>query len=254
LADEEALEQNYKRAFGKRIGFGKVPMRPHNLTLVMLGAALLWIGWFGFNAGSTLAGGDFRLAVVAVNTMLASCSGALAAMLYMRRVTGKFDAPMSTNGFLAGLVAITAPCAFVPAWAALVIGAVAGVLVCVVVSFVENKLHVDDPVGAVAVHGANGLWGCLALGIFADGTYGAGLNGVDHAVRGLLFGGADQFLAQVIGVLTVFVYTLVMAFVILRVLDALVPMRSPREDEEAGLDVPETGTVAYPDFEIAHTL
>jgi len=226
----------------------------HDIPIAVLGAYILAFGWFGFNAGSTLAGGDFRLAVVAVNTMLASCSGALAAMLYMRRVTGKFDAPMSTNGFLAGLVAITAPCAFVPAWATLVIGAVAGVLVCVVVSFVENKLHVDDPVGAVAVHGANGLWGCLALGIFADGTYGAGLNGVDHAVRGLLFGGADQFLAQVIGVLTVFVYTLVMAFVILRVLDALVPMRSPREDEEAGLDVPETGTVAYPDFEIAHTL
>lgn len=243
---------------GPRIGKFGADGKPraipgHDIPIAVLGAYILAFGWFGFNAGSTLAGGDLRLAVVAVNTMLASCSGALLAMLYMRRITGKFDAPMSANGFLAGLVAITASCAFVPAWAALVIGAVAGVLVCVVVSFVENKLRLDDPVGAIAVHGANGLWGCLALGIFADGTYGAGLNGVDHAVRGLLYGGADQLLAQTIGVLTVFIYTLVVAFVVFKVLARLTPMRSRREDEEMGLDVPETGTVAYPEFEIAHT-
>ncbi len=219
----------------------------HNIPFAIVGAYILAFGWFGFNAGSTLAGGDVRIAVVAVNTMLASAAGMLSAMLFMLRLNGKFDGPMSANGFLAGLVAITAPCAFVPAWAALLIGAVAGVLVCAVVLFVERVLHVDDPVGAVAVHGANGLWGCLAVGVFADGTYGAGLNGVDHAVRGLLFGGGDQFLAQVVGVVTCMIYVPVAAFVMFKVLNLIAPMRSAAADEEAGLDLPETGTAAYED-------
>ena len=244
---------------GPRIGKFGADGKPraipgHDIPIAMLGAYILAFGWFGFNAGSTLAGGDVRLAVVAVNTMLASCGGAISAMFYMLRVTGKFDAPMCTNGFLAGLVAVTAPCAFIPGWAAIVVGLVAGVLVCAGVTFVERTLRVDDPVGAVAVHGINGLWGCLALGIFADGTYGKGFNGVDHAVRGLLFGGADQFVAQVIGVITATVYALVVSFVVFKVLGLITPMRSSREDEESGLDVPETGTVAYPEFEIVHTL
>jgi len=225
----------------------------HDIPIAILGAYILAFGWFGFNAGSTLAGGDVRLAVVATNTMLASVGGMLSAMLFMLRMTGKFDAPMSANGFLAGLVAVTAPCAFVPGWAALVIGLVAGVLVCSAVLFVERVLKVDDPVGAVAVHGANGLWGCIALGIFADGTYGSGLNGVHHAVRGLLFGGADQFLAQLVGVLTCLIYAPLMAFVVFKVLGRIVPMRSAAADEEQGLDLPETGITAYPDFEISHT-
>lgn len=244
---------------GPRLGKFDADRKPraipgHDIPMAVLGAYILAFGWFGFNAGSTLAGGDVRLAVVAVNTMLASCGGMLAAMLFMLRLTGKFDTPMSANGFLAGLVAITAPCAFVPAWAAVLIGLIAGVIVCGAVSLVERVLHVDDPVGAVAVHGANGLWGCLALGLFADGTYGKGLNGVDHAVRGLLYGGGDQLLAQFIGMVTCVCYTLVMAFVVFKVLNRIIPMRSRREDEEMGLDVPETGIVAYPDFEIAHTL
>ncbi len=226
----------------------------HDIPIAVLGAYILAFGWFGFNAGSTLAGGDFRLAVVAVNTMLASCTGSLAAMLFMLAMTRKFDVPMSANGFLAGLVAITAPCAFVPAWAAALIGIIAGVLVCSVVLFVERVLKIDDPVGAVAVHGANGLWGGLALGIFADGTYGKGLNGIDHAVRGLLFGGADQFLAQLIGVLTCFVYTVVVAFVVFKLIGKIIPMRSDPAHEEAGLDLPEMGITAYPDFETAHTV
>jgi Amt family ammonium transporter len=237
---------------GPRIGkFGpdKTPraIPGHNIPFAVVGAYILAFGWFGFNAGSTLAGGDVRLAVVAVNTMLASAAGMLAALLFMLRLNGKFDAPMSANGFLAGLVAITAPCAFVPAWAALVIGTIAGVLVCVVVLFVERVLHVDDPVGAVAVHGANGIWGCLAVGIFADGTYGAGLNGVDHAVRGLLYGGGDQFLAQLAGVLTCAIYAPAAAFVTFKVLNAITPMRSAVADEEGGLDLCETGTAAYED-------
>ncbi|HEY3398952.1 MAG TPA: ammonium transporter [Armatimonadota bacterium] len=240
---------------GPRIGkFGKnkepraIP--GHDIPIAMLGAYILAFGWFGFNAGSTLAGGDLRLAVVAVNTALASCAGAISAMLFMHKLTGKFDAPMSTNGFLAGLVAVTASCAFIPSWAAVVIGLVAGVIVCAVVILVERVFHIDDPVGAVAVHGANGLWGCLALGLFADGTYGKGLNGVAHGVRGLFFGGSDQFVAQLIGVLTCIVYTLVLAFVVFKVINKLTPMRSKPEDELAGLDVPETGVEAYPDYVI----
>jgi Amt family ammonium transporter len=239
---------------GPRIGkFGpnKEPraIPGHDIPIAMLGAYILAFGWFGFNAGSTLAGGDVRLAVVAVNTALASCTGALAAMLFMKLYVGKFDAPMSTNGFLAGLVAITAPCAFVPAWAAMVIGIIAGCLVCLGVLFVERVLHVDDPVGAVAVHGVNGLWGGLAVGLFADGTYGKGFNGVDHAVRGLFFGG-NQLGPQLIGVATCLVYALVMSFLVFKFIGLFVPMRSKPEDEEAGLDLPETGSVAYPDYVI----
>jgi Amt family ammonium transporter len=234
-----------------KFGPGKKPraIPGHDIPIAMLGAYILAFGWFGFNAGSTLAGGDVRLAVVAVNTALASCTGALGAMAFMWFSSRKFDAPMSTNGFLAGLVAITASCAFVPAWAAMVIGIIAGVLVCLGVMFVERVLHVDDPVGAVAVHGVNGLWGGLAVGLFADGTYGKGFNGVDHAVRGLFFGG-NQLGPQLIGVLTCLVYALVMAFLVFKFISLFVPMRSKPEDEETGLDVPETGIVAYPDYVI----
>ncbi len=240
---------------GPRLGKYDAKRKPraipgHDIPIAMLGAYILAFGWFGFNAGSTLAGQDVRLAVVATNTMLASCGGMLSAMMFMLRRTGKYDAPMCTNGFLAGLVAITAPCAFVPAWAAIVIGLIAGVVCCAAVFFVDRVLHVDDPVGAVGVHGASGLWGGLALGIFADGTYGKGTNGVDHAVRGLLYGGTDQFLAQVIGVVTCFIYATVMAYIVFKVLNKIVPMRSKPEDEETGLDLPEIGVVAYPDFEV----
>jgi Amt family ammonium transporter len=170
-------------------------------------------------------------------------------MFFMKLYSGKFDAPMSTNGFLAGLVAITAPCAFVSAGSAMIIGIVAGIIVCLVVLLVERVFHVDDPVGAVAVHGANGLWGGLAVGLFADGTYGKGFNGVSHAVRGLFFGG-NQLGPQVIGVLTCLVYGLVVPFILFKLINLIIPMRSKPEDEEAGLDVPETGVLAYPDYVI----
>ena len=234
-----------------KFGPGKKPraIPGHDIPIAMLGAYILAFGWFGFNAGSTLAGGDVRLAVVAVNTALASCIGALTAMAFMKIYSKTYDAPMSTNGFLAGLVAITAGCAFVPAWAAMVIGGLAGILVCLGVLFVERVLHVDDPVGAVAVHGMNGLWGGLAVGLFADGTYGKGLNGVAHGVRGLFFGG-DQLGPQLIGVATCLVYALVMAFIAFKVINRITPMRSKPEDEESGLDLPETGVLAYPDYVI----
>ena len=155
--------------------------------MAMIGTFILAFGWFGFNPGSTLAGTDLRIAVVAVNTMLAGAFGALVATLCMWWVRGgKPDPSMMCNGMLAGLVAITAPCAFVNAPVACLIGSISGFLVVEAAFFIERKLKIDDPVGAIAVHGVNGAWGCLALGLFADGTYGDGWNGVPGTVTGLV--------------------------------------------------------------------
>ena len=244
---------------GARIGkFNKDgtanPIPGHNLPMGILGCFILAFGWFGFNPGSTLAGTDLRIAVIAVNTMLASAAGALAAMGYMWARFGKPDPSMSANGFLAGLVAITAPCAFVSSFWAFVIGLVAGVLLCWAVFFVENTLKVDDPVGAVAVHGVNGAWGVLSLGLFSDGTYGDGLNGVDGTVRGLLYGGAGQFVAQVIGTVTCFVFIFGISWVFFKVLDAVVGNRVAPEVELEGLDVPEMGGHGYPEVQGPSTL
>jgi len=142
----------------------------HHIPMALTGCFILAFGWFGFNAGSSLAGGDLRIGVVATNTMLASASGALFSMFYMWIFYGKPDISMIANGFLAGLVAITAPCAFVNSVSAVIIGAIAGVILCISVFFVERILKVDDPVGAISVHGVNGMWGLLSLGLFADGT------------------------------------------------------------------------------------
>ena len=192
---------------GPRIGkFNKDgsanPIPGHSIPMAVAGTFILAFGWFGFNAGSTLAGGDLRIAVVAVNTMLASAAGALTAMIYVWARYGKPDPSMMVNGMLAGLVAITAPCAFVNSVSAVIIGGIAGVLVVLAVFFVEQTLKVDDPVGAVSVHGVCGAWGVLSLGLFADGTYGDGWNGVPGTVKGLLYGDASQFGAQCIGTLT----------------------------------------------------
>ncbi|MCL6582228.1 MAG: ammonium transporter [bacterium] len=221
----------------------------HDIPMAILGTFILAFGWFGFNPGSTLAGVDLRLAVVAVNTMLASAAGALSAMLYMWYTTGKPDPSMSANGMLAGLVAITAPCAFVNSISAFIIGAIAGVLVIWSVYFVERVLKVDDPVGAVSVHGVNGIWGCLALGIFADGKYGAGWNGVEGTVRGLLYGDASQFIAQLIGCLVCFTFVFVSFYAFFKISDLLVGIRVSKETEIEGLDIPEVGALAYPDFQ-----
>ena len=164
----------------------------HNIPMAVIGTFILAFGWFGFNAGSTLAGTDLRIAVAAVNTMLASAAGALSATLWMWLVrTKKPDPSMMCNGMLAGLVAITAPCAFVNSVSASIIGLIAGVLVVESVYFVESKLKLDDPVGAISVHGVNGAFGCIALGLFADGSYGDGWNGVAGTVKGLFYGDAS---------------------------------------------------------------
>jgi Amt family ammonium transporter len=167
---------------GPRIGKynkdGTVNVLPaHNVAMYMLGTFILAFGWFGFNPGSSFKATDLNNARVAVNTMLASASGAFAAMMYMWLVYGKPDPSFMCNGMLAGLVAITAPCAFITPLSAVIVGAVAGVLVILSCVFFEKIAKVDDPVGAISVHGVNGAWGVLALGLLADGTYGQGWNG-----------------------------------------------------------------------------
>jgi ammonium transporter, Amt family len=218
----------------------------HNIPMAVIGAIILAFGWFGFNPGSTLAGGDLRISVVAVNTLIASVTGAIAATLWMWLVrTKKPDPTMMINGLLAGLVAITAPCAFVNVQCAGLIGVIAGLLAVEGAFFVERKLRVDDPVGAIAVHGINGAWGCLALGLFADGTYGDGWNGVSGTVRGLFYGDASQFTAEFIGVLTNFITIGLISYIIFKLIGKGVGNRVSPNTEMEGLDVPEMGTEAY---------
>src|SRR5437879_9444722 len=193
-----------------------------NIPMALVGTFILAFGWFGFNAGSTLAGSDLRLGVIATNRMLAGAAGGITAMVYMWLKYGKPDPSMLANGTLAGLVAITAPCAFVTAPSAVLIGGIAGVLVCVAVFFVERRLRIDDPVGAISVHGVNGLWGILSLGLLADGTYGDGWNGVNGAVRGLFYGDAGQFAAQVVGGVASLVAGGAMAYAAYKVTDLVV--------------------------------
>ena len=220
----------------------------HHLPMAILGTFVLLVGWMGFNGGSTFAGTDLRLTVVIVNTIIASAFGCLAAMFVMWRVFGKPDPSMTANGLLAGLVAITAPCAFVAPWGAAIIGTVAGVIVVLAVLWVERKAKVDDPVGAVAVHGANGLWGLIALGLFADGSYGAGLNGVAGPVKGLFFGDAGQLWAQLTDVVVLVTFCSIMTIVFFTIMKNTMGMRSAEEAEISGLDLPEMGAMAYPDF------
>jgi Amt family ammonium transporter len=234
---------------GKYNADGTVNAIPgHNVPMALVGTFILAFGWFGFNAGSTLAGSDLRIGVIATNTMLAGAAGGITSMLYMWLKYGKPDPSMMANGTLAGLVAITAPCAFVTAPSAVLIGGVAGVLVCVAVFFIDGKLRIDDPVGAISVHGVNGLWGILSLGLLADGTYGDGWNGVNGAVRGLFYGDASQFAAQLIGGAANIVGVGVMAFAAYKVTAFVVGgHRVSAAVEELGLDLPEMGALAYPD-------
>ncbi|MEO8520811.1 MAG: ammonium transporter [Acidobacteriota bacterium] len=219
----------------------------HNLPMAVAGTFILAFGWFGFNAGSTLAGTDLRIAVVAVNTMLASAAGAFAAMVYVWLRYGKPDPGMLVNGFLAGLVAITAPCAFVNSVSAVLIGGLAGVLVVVAAYFIERTLKVDDPVGAIAVHGVCGAWGVLSLGLFADGTYGDGWNGVPGTVRGLFYGDASQLAAEAMGVVTCFVFIFTSFYLFFKLVEATLGNRVAAQDEINGLDVPEMGALGYPE-------
>jgi ammonium transporter, Amt family len=225
-----------------------VAMPGHDLPMALAGTFILAFGWFGFNPGSTLAGGDLRIAVVATNTMLAGTGGAIAAMFYVWKRLGKPDPSMLCNGMLAGLVAITAPCAFVNSVSAVIIGAIAGVVVVESVLFIDRVLKIDDPVGAISVHGVCGAFGVLSVGLFADGAYGDGWNGVPGTVRGLFYGDASQLAAQAIGTLTCFVWVFVTFFAFFKIVEALMGNRVSASVELEGLDIPEMGTLAYPDF------
>ena len=233
---------------GKYDKAGKLvhPIMPHSIPMVMLGTFILAFGWFGFNPGSTLAGTDLRIAVVAVNTMLASATAALSTTLYMWWVkTKKPDPSMMCNGMLAGLVAITAPCAFVSAGGAAIIGIISGILVVEAVFFFD-KMRIDDAVGAISVHGVNGAWGCLSIGLFADGTYGDGWNGVAGTVKGLFYGGGlSQFWAELVGVVTCFVTLSILSFIVYYIAELTVGNRVSVDVEIEGLDVPEMGVAGY---------
>jgi len=240
---------------GPRMGKFKADGTPnampgHHVPMAIIGCLILFFGWFGLNSGSTLTAGDFRIVVTVVNTMLSSVAAAFSAMCYMWFFYRKPDLSLSANGLLAGLVAISAACAFVSPTGAVIIGLVAGVLCCASVFFVERKLKVDDPVGAVSVHGTCGAWGLIALGLFANGTYGDGLNNVPGPVRGLLYGGSSQFVAEVIGVIVNFVLVFGVMYVFFRVLDKIIPLRVSEEVEFEGLDQNEVSVSAYPDFNL----
>jgi ammonium transporter, Amt family len=239
---------------GPRIGKfgkdGKVNAIPgHHMPMAILGVFILAFGWFGFNAGSSLSGNDLRISVIAVNTMLASAGGAFSAMLVAKKWFGKPDLGLMANGMLAGLVAITAPCAFVTSVGAVAIGIISGVLLVASVYFIEHKLKIDDPVGAISVHGVNGAFGVLAVGLFADGSYGAGLNGVATPVIGLLYGGGfSQLIAQTIGTVTCFIFIGASFFVYFKVAGLILGNRVSAEVELEGLDLAEVGVLAYPEF------
>ncbi len=227
----------------------------HDLSYVLLGCFILAFGWFGFNPGSTLGAsgnGCLRIGSVAVNTMLAGCTGSFAALLYMWIRYGKPDASMAGNGLLAGLVAITAPSGFVNTLSATIIGWVAGILVCLGVELFDRVAKVDDPVGAISVHGLNGLWGVLSVGLFADGrsNYGGSWNGVSGSVTGLFYGDAGQLVAQLIGIATLVGIIFTMSFVFNWLVDVVVGQRVSAKVELAGLDIPEMGALCYPDFQL----
>ncbi len=234
--------------FGKYTKDGKPRAIPgHNMSLAALGTFILWFGWFGFNPGSTFSAHHLRIAVVAVNTNLAAAAGAFVTLLIMRAKTKRWDLGMALNGTLGGLVAVTAPCAWIEAWAAVVIGAIAGLLVVGGVYFLESK-GIDDPVGAVSVHGINGLWGLISVGLFADGTY--GLYSLEAPyVTGLFYGGgAGQLWAQLIGAGMVTLWGLGLGYVLFKVMDIIFGIRVSPEEELRGLDIQEHGTPAYPEF------
>jgi Amt family ammonium transporter len=225
----------------------------HHIPMAIVGCLVLFFGWFGFNAGPAMANAGIRIGVIVVNTLLAGVAATVAAMCYVWFMYGKPDLSLIANGLLGGLVSISASCAFVSPVGAVIIGFVAGVLCCASVFFVERKLGVDDPVGAVSVHGACGAWGMIALGLFADGTYGDGLNGVAGTVKGLFYGSASQIPAQLIGVIVNFILVFVVMYVFFKVLDRSIPMRVSEEVEFEGLDQSEVAVTAYPDFSITKT-
>ncbi|MBI1178676.1 ammonium transporter [bacterium] len=234
---------------GPRLGKfrdGKIhPIPGHNLSLATLGVFILWLGWFGFNPGSTMGVGDgSAIAHVFVTTNTAAVAAIITSMITAWVMLGKPDLSMILNGCLAGLVAITAPCAFVTVGGSIIIGAVAGVLVVVAVIFFD-KIKIDDPVGALSVHLVNGIWGTLALGIFAD-------NKISNAVAAFdVTGGMKQTMIQLKGIIAVGAFTFIASMVIWYIIKAVMGLRVSAEEETEGLDIGEHGNEAYPNFTTA---
>lgn len=245
---------------GPRIGKYGADGKPraipgHNLPMALTGCFILLFGWFGFNAASTFAASDIQFATVATNTAIAGAVGAVTAMFYITKRTGKPDPSMQVNGMLAGLVAVTAPCAFISPWAAAVIGLVAAIIVIEAVFFIEKK-GIDDPVGAIAVHGIGGTFGVLALGLFANGQYGAGWNltveadgETPRAITGLFYGETGQFIAQLIGAVVIWTVILGVAFAFFTIQNKLTKggIRVTEQMEIEGVDAHEMGVPAYQD-------
>ncbi|AEJ19791.1 ammonium transporter [Gracilinema caldarium] len=224
---------------------GKVVVKAlpgHNIPLAALGVFILWFGWYGFNPGSTLSGISTDIARVAVTTTLAASAGAVAAMIVSWFWFKKPDASMTMNGVLAGLVAITAPCAVVSPGAAVVIGLLAGLLVVLSVEFIDKVLKIDDPVGAVSVHMVNGVFGTLAVGIWGN---------VDGVAVGVLHGGGfHQLGVQALGVLTVGLWASVLSLLLFLAIKAVVGLRVTEKEELMGLDITEHKAEAYSGFQI----
>jgi ammonium transporter, Amt family len=221
----------------------------HNIAIAALGVFILWFGWFGFNPGSTLSASSPAISTVAVNTAVAAAAGALSAMIFVWIRYGKPDASMTLNGALAGLVGITAGCAVVSPGSAIVIGLLAGVLVSVSIGLFDRKFHIDDPVGAISVHGICGVFGTLAVGFFAQDKYGslAGFGGAN----GLFFGGGGSLLlVQFTGVVSVAAWTFGSMYLIFFVMKKAKALRVSRDEELKGLDIEEHGMEAYGGFQI----
>ena len=216
----------------------------HSIPLASLGVFILWFGWFGFNPGSTLGVGDGSLVSrVAINTNLAAASGAIAAMILVWVLSGKPDLSMIMNGALAGLVAITAPCGYVDPWAAIVIGAIGGFIVVLGVILLD-KLRIDDPVGAVPVHGMNGFWGTISIGLFGKKALAVANNGLFYG------GGLKQLGIQLLGVLSVVAFVLIAMGIVFKLIDIFVGLRVHPEEERVGLDTTEHGMESYAGFQI----
>jgi Amt family ammonium transporter len=254
LAGAVVLGPRLGRKF-KRDGGG--PMTPHDLTIAVCGGLLLWFGWYGFNPGSTLSAMDFEgIGRVSANTTLAACAAGLTAVFYIYFRTGKWDPGSITNGFLAGLVAITCPCYWVSPFGSVMIGSIAGVIVILGVDLLEY-LRIDDPIGAVPVHMINGIWGTLSLGLFASGQFAAAGSDpiapdLSAKLTGLFYGGGTKVLAaQAVGSVIVTVATLAVSFAVFYALDAMGRLRLSEEGEHDGLDLHEHGISAYPEYVIS---
>lgn len=251
LAGAIALGPRLGRVF-KRDGGGLPP--GHDMVLAAVGGVILWFGWYGFNPGSTLSAMDVQgIGRVAANTTLAACAGGLSSLFYVFPRGKKWDCGITVNGFLAGLVAITCPCYWVNPFGAIMIGLIAGIVVVAAIDFVE-WLRIDDPVGAVAVHGACGIWGTLSLGLFACGKYGsAGPTGADNSspVAGLFYhGGTAQLVAQIIGSASITAGTFAVGLALMYLVKVTGTLRVSKEGEREGIDLHEHGALAYPEFAI----